>query len=230
MEDALGIPVVQTKLASRIAGATLSVRDSGKKTRGIVLNIAGPNENPLVRRATLAHELGHLLLDPSQNLQNVRVDSYEGVDLNPETGSVDYVEQRANAFAINFLAPVEVIRGLLDPPISEDNVATIISRFGISVTAAMFHIGNAFYQQYPMPDLDMPIDWEEWRSAEDFGMDFFPIRETPKIRRGRFSGLVVAAHRKKLLSTSTAANYLNCRNDTFEESANDIENMHPVKL
>ena len=229
VEETLGIPVVQTKLPSGIAGATLSIRDSGKMIRGIVLNLAGHNENPLVRRATLAHELGHLLFDPNPYLENVRVDSYIGLDVNPEQPrSVDYVEQRANAFAINFLAPVEAIRGLLDPPVSDDDILTIVSKFGISVTAATFHIENAFYKTYPIPEFDLFIDRDQWRSAEDFAIDYFPIPKTRDIRRGRFSGLVVAAHQNKLLSTSTAASYLNCSDDEFEENAMDIQNVHPV--
>ena len=55
-----------------------------------------------VRRATVAHELGHLLFDPVQ-LDRVRVDTYQSNEIDPEshlTPRPDVVEQRANAFSI----------------------------------------------------------------------------------------------------------------------------------
>ena len=49
-----------------------------------------PDENPLVRRATIAHELSHLLYDPDEYLNTVRVDTYEGLaypyDVTPDSG------------------------------------------------------------------------------------------------------------------------------------------------
>ena len=75
------------------------------------MNLHGDNQNPLVRRATIAHEFAHLLYDPDEYLNKVTVDTYEGLEYNPKIGpdiadSEHYhVEQRANAFAISFLAP-----------------------------------------------------------------------------------------------------------------------------
>ena len=230
VEVVLGIPVVQAELPQRIAGATIAVSDGELQTRrGIVLNTTGANENPLVRRATLAHELGHLLFDPDQNLESVRVDSYAGLIANPEqTGPVDYVEQRANAFAISFLAPVDAVRSLLDPPLSEDDVAEIASTFGVSATAARFHVENAFYKNYPVPSIDSSsIDTSEWHIAEEFL--YFPVADAPIARWGRFAGLVVAAWKENLVSLPTAAAYLNCDDEEFRASAEHIESMHPVE-
>ena len=65
VEDTLCIPVIHAELAQReIAGATISVTDGDETWRGIVLNLLGDNKNPLVRRATIAHEIAHLLYDP----------------------------------------------------------------------------------------------------------------------------------------------------------------------
>ena len=229
VEHILGIPVVQAELPILIAGATIATPDSDNKTRrGIVLNTTGNNQNPLVRRATLAHEVGHLLFDPAQKLEDVRVDSYAGLEVNPaQTGPVDYVEQRANAFAISFLAPVEAVRDLLDPPFSESAVAAIVSKFGISITAARFHIENAYFKNYPVPRQDtLSIDQDEWRGGENSRIDYFPISETPILRRGRFSRLVVDAWNDNLLSVSTAANYLNCSNETLQAQAETIRSMY----
>ena len=229
-EMVLGIPVVQAELPQRIAGATIAVSDGELQTqRGIVLNTTGANENPLVQRATLAHEVGHLLFDPDQKLESVRVDSYAGLIANPEqTRPVDYVEQRANAFAISFLAPIDAVLSLLDPPLSEDDVAAIASRFGVSVTAARFHVENAFYRNYPVPTIDSSsIDTSEWSVAEEFL--YFPLEDAPIARWGRFAGLVVAAWKENLISLSTAAAYLNCDDEEFRASAEYIESMHPVE-
>lgn len=231
VESTLGVPVVQVELPRRIAGAIIAAPDSDNKSRrGIVLNTTGANENPLVRRATLAHEVGHLLFDSEQNLEAVRVDSYAGMDGNPEQpGSVDYVEQRANAFAISFLAPAEAVRALIEPPLSERDVAATVTRFGISLTAAQFHIKNVYSLDYPISiATTLPIDENEWRAVEDYSVDYFPIEATPKLRRGRFSGLVVAAWKRGLLSIDTAASYLNCNNELLQAEAGTIQSIHPA--
>ena len=230
VEMVLGIPVVQAELPQRIAGATIAVSDGElHPKRGIVLNTTGANKNPLVRRATLAHEVGHLLFDPDQRLESVRVDSYASLIANPEqTGPVDYVEQRANAFAISFLAPVDAVRSLLDPPLSEDDVTGVASMFGVSATAARFHVENAFYKNHPVPSIDSSsIDTSEWHFAEEFL--YFPVADAPIARWGRFAGLVVAAWKENLVSLSTAAAYLNCDDEEFLASAEHIESMHPVE-
>ena len=231
VESTLGIPVVQADLPQRIAGAIIAAPDSDNKSRrGIVLNTTGFNKNPLVRRATLAHEVGHLLFDSEQRLETVRVDSYAGLAGNPEQpGLVDYVEQRANAFAISFLAPAEAVRALIEPPLSERDVADTVTRFGISLTAAQFHIKNAYSMDYPIPiATTLPIDENKWRAVEDYGVDYFPIEATPILRRGRFSGLVVAALRQRLLSIDTAASYLNCSNELLQAKADTVQSMHPA--
>ena len=104
-----------------------------------------------------------------------------------------------------------------------------MSRFGISVTAARFHIENAYFKNYPVPSPgNLAFDTNEWRSAEDFGVDFFPVADTPILRRGRFSGLVVAAWRENLISPYTAANYLNCSIELFQGNAEHIHSMHSI--
>ena len=233
VEYRMGIPVVQAELPQSIAGAIIAVPDSDAESRrGIVLNTTGNNRNPLVRRATLAHELGHLLFDSDRRLETVRVDAYAGLEGNPEQiGSVDYVEQRANAFAISLLAPAEAVRTLVQVPLSEHVVAVTAMRFGISVTAAQFHIKNAYSMEYPISvQSKLPIDESRWRAVEDYSLDYFPINDTPSVRRGRFSGLVAAAWKQQLLSTDTAASYLNCSTELLEANADTIQSMHPVQV
>ena len=232
VEDRLGIPVIQARMPGGIAGATVSVKDTeGNHYRGVVLNTVGQNENVWVRRITLVHEIGHLLHDPEDRLEKARVDSYDANDRNPESGSTDYVEQRANAFAIAFLAPNDAVQRLAPTPVSGDSVSDVMRTFGISRTAAQFHISNSWYRQYPMPAVyDIPETWpsDEQRAAENFGTDYFPIQNTPIQRRGRFAGIVAAAYDRKLISDHTAAAYLSCGLDDFYDTLEQLRELHPV--
>lgn len=231
-EETLGIPVIQTELQPGIAGATVAVIDSsGIERRGIVLNIRGQNNNVWVRRATLAHEIGHLLFDPMNELQKVRVDSYDGNNADPEEDSDSYVEQRANAFAIAFLAPNDSVRRLASPPVSGEAIAQVMSHYGVSLTAALYHVSNVNYRQYETPSSQDVPDTRptyEWRAAEDFAVDYFPIGETPIQRRGRFAGVVARASEQGLISEHTAAAYLCCEVEDFKQSASALMGLYPI--
>ncbi len=227
VEESLGIPVVQARLPGRIAGATVMTTDDGDVLRGVVLNTVGGNSNVWIRRATLAHELGHLLYDPDGELQSVRVDSYDDSQKDAEAHSTDYVEQRANAFAIAFLAPNEAVRQLVPTPDSEEAVSNVMHTFGISHTAARYHIANCHYRNFDVPHgiLDRgPSD--EQTAAENFTVDYFPLRDTPEQRRGKFAGMVVAAYQKNFISAHTGALYLNCKVDDFHENADLLTSLY----
>lgn len=231
VEDTLGIPVAQARMSPRIAGATVSAMDGdGRARRGIVLNTVGQNRNVWARRATLAHEMAHLLYDPEDMLEKTRVDSYEANEADPENGYCsDFVEQRANAFAIAFLAPNGEARRIARPPTSGESVSRLMSRFGISLTSARFHLNNVNWGQHPTPDLDeIPQTYpsDEQRAAEDFAADYFPINNTPIQRRGRFAGLVASACENNLISDHTAAAYLDCKIADFTRAARDLRDMY----
>ncbi len=230
VEERLGIPVIQAQLPKVVAGATVMTADEdGNEARGVVLNTVGENENVWIRRATLAHELGHLLYDPDSRLQRLRVDSYADNQKDPQTQAIDFVEQRANAFAIAFLAPNEAMRHLAPTPISEEAVSKVIRKFGISHTAARYHIANSHYRQFDTPSrvLDaMPSD--EQKAAENFAVDYFPLSETPIQRRGRFCGLVTACYERRFISEDTAALYLRCSGQDFQNSLMHLRTLYQV--
>ena len=233
VEDRLGIPVIQARLPQTVAGATIvTVDEEGNEARGVVLNTVGENENVWIRRATLAHELGHLLYDPDSELKNVRVDSYADSRKNPETQGldfVDFVEQRANAFAIAFLAPNDAVRQLAPTPISEQSVINMMHTFGISHTAARYHIGNSHYRQFDVPSTEIdtaPSD--EQKAAENFTVDYFPVPDTPEQRRGRFSGLVTTAYDRRLISEDTAALYLRCSAEDFRDNREFLQTLYDI--
>ncbi len=230
VEVRLGIPVVQAELPVAVAGATIAVSDAGESPcRGVVLNTTGDNENPLVRRATLAHELGHLLFDEDQVLTAVRVVSYASLEQDAQVPSAADVEQRTNAFAVNLLAPVAAVRARSAVPVTATHVLDTVQRFGISVTAASFHVANAHWRVEPPLHVDeVAYDTQPWRAAEDFGLDYFPIPGTSNVRRGRFAGLVAAAWKRSLHSTASAASYLECDEAVFRSHADAILDLHPV--
>ena len=232
VEDTLYIPVIQTRLPEQIAGATVAIRNSeGREYRGIVLNTVGQNQNVWVRRATLAHEVGHLLHDPEDRLEKTRVDSYDANNIDPEVYSTDYVEQRANAFAIAFLAPNDAVRRLAPTPISGESVSDVMRTFGISRTSAQFHVSNAWYRQFDMPSVyDIPETWPSYEqiAVEDFAADYFPIERAPIQRRGKFAGLVAAGYERKLISDHTAAAYLDCEVVEFHHALETIKGLYPI--
>ena len=211
VEGRLGIPVLQVKLPRAIAGATVSAHGR----RGIVLNNAGPNTNVWVRRATLAHEIGHILFDPEDRLSPVRVDHYDQLDRNAEGEQFpDDVEQRANAFAIEFLAPRDAVKRLA-PDVADvraAHIASVMSTFGIGRAAARYHVANAWWgQALPPPESTIsakPTD--EQRAAENFALDYFPIQNVPDQRRGRFAVFAAEAVDAGLITPDTAAQYLRC--------------------
>ena len=227
VETTLGIPVIQAELPEHIAGATIAVDDpkdpQHREARGIVLNTIGANENVWVRRATLAHELGHLLFDPIQHLERVRVDTYQSNEIDPQAAT-DRVEQRANAFAIAFLAPIVAVREMAP---ESDSVSRVMARFGISHTAARHHVRNSRYGQYDVPD-DIPsvAPSDEQKAAENFTIDYFPIRSTPLLRRGRFADVVVSSLAKGYLSEDSAATYLNCSKTELQDNIETIMGLY----
>ena len=232
VETRLGIPVVQAEMNPRIAGATVTnTNDFDQEVRGIVLNVAGENDNIWVRRATLAHELGHLLYDPNYQLDTVRVDFYQNNEQNAETyTTVDYVEQRANAFAIAFLAPIESVLELTPTPVADKDVANVMSTFGISRTAAKFHISNCHYRQFSIPEPAPDTGpYDEQIAAENFTVDYFPLLGTPHQRRGKFSGLVAAAYELGFISEHTAASYLHSGTEEFTSVSSNLRDLFGVQ-
>ena len=230
VEKHLGIPVVQASLQPSIAGATITTKGfDGGEVRGFVLNTIGENANVWVRRATLAHELGHILYDPTQVLKELRVDSYQGTLTNPQLSNGDYVEQRANAFAIAFLAPLDSVRDMTPTPLKAEDIGKVMQTFGISHTAARYHVFNAHYRQDDLPvQIELPGPEEDWLTAEDFTLDYFPIQSVPLQRRGRFAGLVAECYQRGLLSSQTSALYLGCTEEAFLEKVDVIQQLHPV--
>ena len=218
IEQELGIPVVQEKLAERFAGATIA----NGRDRGIVVNEAGQNSNVFVRRMTMAHELGHLLWDPDDRLDRLKVDQYDELQTDYAVGKGlaskrDPVEIRTNAFAISFLAPPVGVRSIVNKNADAiDVLTTVMLTYGVSATAARYHIRNvAGHDVSPGAMRDLPNPSDEWVAAENMTVDWFPLKETPISRRSRFALLVVRAFRSGLISGDTASLYLRSSEGDF---------------
>lgn len=224
IEDDFGLPLVQQQMGNRFAGATLL----NGSVRGIVVNESGMNENVWVRRMTLCHELGHLLWDPNDRLQQVKVDAYDEMELSDRDNRRDPPEIRANAFAIAFLAPPDAVRAIASQ--NRDSravVSEVMSTFGISATAAKHHVKNVAnlniggYGPWHHPEPD-----NHWVVQENLTLDYFPIKKTPLSRRGKFAWCVAKAFEVGAISIDTAASWLAVQfDDVSPDSLREIVSL-----
>lgn len=220
--DDLGIPLLHAKLSAMHAGATV-VSD---EVRGIIVNTDGRNRNVWIQRATIAHELGHLLWDPDERLKRVRVDTYAELDqLYVNRESKDFVEARANAFAIAFLAPLAAVKSEFSLYSNfQDGVRAVMEKFGISYTAAKYQIWNATERACDIKKLTVVNSdaTDEWSGREAYTDDFFPIETTDLIRRGKFSALVVRSEVRGIITEDTASTYLQTDVAVYREKRDSI--------
>lgn len=223
-EERLGLPIIQSELGESIAGVTVEVGDR----RAIVVNLSGKNRHVYVRRNTVAHELGHLLFDPPNRLNSLRVDEYGELEA-PSEMLLDAVEQRANSFAAELLAPqAEIVAryksGVADP------VGTIMDEFGVSFTVARYQLWNGLSRTVPLEQLvsnrrQPPQDWE---GREAFTIDYHPVRNVRPSRAGRFSALAVRAAREGIISWDTAAEWLETSVDEVQNSEAALKELFPL--
>ena len=191
-----------------------------------MVNASGPTENPWVRRITAAHELCHYLWDPALALDALKVDADDTVSFSNRL--VDPVEQRANAFAVEFLAPQKGLKRLAALAKDRNEALTEIAcHYGISAQAASYHLQNAhltrselFGEGYPLVRPD-----EYWFINEDSDLDFFPIERVPYAKRGRFAYLVARAAKRGIISTDSAAVLLSVSQSEFERGLNAVLNL-----
>jgi hypothetical protein len=215
----IGVPLVQVELPEHFAGATIQTGNA----RGIVVNIRGFNDNVWTRRATIAHELGHMIWDPEEFLERVRVDDYDDIQT-VDSRQLGRVEARANAFAIELLAPASGVQAIVSRRPSAQNVRDVMLTFGISLTAARYHIWNTLERRVDIQSLVAPDSnpTDDWKGRESFTVDWFPLSETPVTRRGHFAALVVSAERKGFISVETATTYLSTTQDRYLDNSQSI--------
>jgi Zn-dependent peptidase ImmA (M78 family) len=147
----------------------------------IVLNLEGKNKNASVRRFSLAHELGHLLLDWNRNQPLAMISGY----LNESRLDV---ERRANAFAVRFLCPEAVIRKVgKSADLSDPKFGKLLGSFGLSYPALRLYLRNEAGRELPeIPPPALSSIGTEARliaAEEPTGVSGFPLDEVPPERR-----------------------------------------------
>jgi Zn-dependent peptidase ImmA (M78 family)/transcriptional regulator with XRE-family HTH domain len=224
----LGIPLILVDTKSDFSGATVSTQGN----RGIVINTSGKNANIFVRRIVIAHELGHLLFDTDRTLKTLKLDTLDEADFQYSKGffeSVDYVEQRANAFAAELLAPEKSVRDFYNTIESDDPIREIMLHFGVGFITARFQLWNALERKHSLESFSTKNrePTNDWIARENYNhtQDYFPILETLSSRRGEFANLVVQAELKALISADTAAFYLGCSMETYHEQKKAIQSL-----
>jgi Zn-dependent peptidase ImmA (M78 family) len=206
LESKLGVPVVYVDLPGAFAGATLA---SGS-ARGIVVNGLGGPELVWVRRMTMAHELGHFLWDPTERLNRLIVDRRKDVE-EDFTRRSDPVEQRANAFAVEFLAPRDALAQIfLGAQDQRSAVETVIKEYGIGRAASIFHLQNRLHGVAVKPGPMTLQPDTALVGREEVSLSIFDPPEVPISRRGRFAILVGRAAKARLISEDTAGAMLGC--------------------
>jgi Zn-dependent peptidase ImmA (M78 family) len=226
VETRLKIPVVHLSLPIQFAGATISPGSA----RGIAVNVNGSNQNVWIRRATIAHELAHLLWDPDSKLNTLVVDTFEAMESQPphmKEKEGDFVEARANAFAIEFLAPQEHALELFETKPDMPTGLRAVMYFGVSFTSAKFQIWNAKERaigldSFAVHDVD-PTD--EWKGRESFTNDFFKPQSVPISRRGMFAKHVVESLSRRLISDDSAASFLGCTENELKDNLDTIKSI-----
>ena len=130
----LGVEVKQNKLGCDLLDAVGSW--DHRHGPAVIVNLDGEHaQSAPGRRATLAHELCHILVDRNGSLPASEVLG----------GNVPrHPEQRANAFAAEFLLPKSVVvsrvRAAADPM---ESIEEILKQFGVSRELAAWQIINA---------------------------------------------------------------------------------------
>jgi Zn-dependent peptidase ImmA (M78 family) len=131
VEETESVPVAVLRLSNGVAGAYLVRRSQSF----VFLN---GSQNVRRQRFTLAHELGHHRLGHAAVVDGV--DEVDGKSDEP-------LEQQANAFAGEFLAPDRALHAWLeandDPPVDLNVLVRLATWFGISAPAAFVRLNQA---------------------------------------------------------------------------------------
>jgi transcriptional regulator with XRE-family HTH domain len=141
IESRFGATVVLRKLVSTKVTAA-AVRAGTAATIVLAASDWQRANNPLLTRVFLAHELCHALVDPLVGGLQIVLDESNDRKTNS-------AEQRARAFAAEFLLPLDGLSSLLGPPLSTSDgdaasrmIANARSHFGTPHEIAANHLCN----------------------------------------------------------------------------------------
>ena len=211
LADRLGVNVVWADLSSAVAGATFTCADhDGNQVRGVVLNSGGGNEDVWTRRVTLARELGHALFDPDYRLRNLLVHGQLPEEPLRDV-PVDAVDQRADAFALAFLAPQGEVQRIAPQPVDGLKVGRVMQRFGMSEAAARRRILSCYSGDVELPALgSYRVPVSDRVEFETLVADNSAPCSSRITRQGRFAVSVRDSLEQGLISDDSAALYMDC--------------------
>lgn len=224
VEEVLNIPLIQTELDVRFAGATIA----NGAYRGIVINENGRNSDVAVRRMTTCHELAHLLWDSDEKLNRLLVDEYESIE--GHVAPTDVVEMRANSFAVAFLAPRTGVLNIVNEAASTKcAIERVAERYGISISAARHHIRNVCKIETNAVSVSS-VNFGTWIGVENRTIDFIPglDNNVPISRRGMFTGIVAKAYLESHISEDTANMFLKSKVKITPEVARTIADLWKI--
>lgn len=169
----------------------------------VVLNLIGKNKNPAVRRFSLAHELGHLLMDHPRGKPVAILSGYQ-----TESGLA--IERRANAFAIRLLCPPGQLASLAEEGV--EAAKTLMQDYGMHYAAARLYLRNErkglLPEQMPQSLVGSWID-QRWEAAErPDGLFDFPIERVPPERRTYLAAVASQAYSRGKISRNQFADLL----------------------
>lgn len=211
LTDRLGVNLVWAELSPIVAGATFTCADhEGNRVRGVVINSGGENEDVWTRRVTLARELGHALFDPDTRLRNLLVHG-QLPEEHPGDIPVDLVDQRADAFALAFLAPRDEVQRIAPLPIDGSKVGSVMQHFGMCEAAARKRILSCY-----SGDADLPVAGSyavpasDRTELESLVIDGSVPCSSRITRQGEFAVSVRGCLEQGLISDDSAAFYMDC--------------------
>lgn len=196
-EKRLGALVIWQKLPSDFAGYAFCDEIHGP---AVVLNVNGRNQNELVRRFTLAHEVCHVLFDRHDLAALSRFDSYDDF-YGYSDDHLDAHEIRANAFAIHLLAPerlfIEAWAG------ARANIRSMMTQFGVSFEAVRHHLDNYRLLRLVERVEHVPTSApDQWKIAESSELWYPAFDDIPIERRHAVARLAFELWTSNKLTTS----------------------------
>jgi Zn-dependent peptidase ImmA (M78 family) len=168
----------------------------------IVLNIEGKNQNPLVRRFSLAHELCHVLLDWNRAEPLGMLSGYL-------TESGLETERRANAFAVRLLCPEQVVDSVRQ--LGPREAAQKLIEYGLPYAAVRLYLRNEVGIELPRSadGLGLAGTSAGWAEAEHpLGIDSFPLASVPIERRTAVAEAAAIAYSQGKISRDAFAEAL----------------------
>lgn len=189
----------------------------------IILNRVGKNENPLVRRFSLAHELCHLLVDWSTRAPLAQISGYL-------TESGLEREQRANGFAVRLLCPETVLTRLQrTKALDAVAMARELAKYGVHYSALRLYMHNIARLELPaIPPTDVIFDPGLWTSREvSPDLSAFPLEEVPYERRTTIARLAAQAYSRGLVPRARFAELLGVTRVQPVERVLDLFGLDP---